>query len=233
MNKYIGGIIAFTAGVGTGSVLTWLLLKTKYEINSAEKCESFEEILARRNNEPNEDVNEEEPLEDAPVDDAAERAKVANAMKGKPKANVEYDKFYVHEEEVKKSTKNRTAKKKKEEEVLLDDGPLEEVLSPYVILPEEFGECDDTSYTCSSLRYHADGVLAYDNGDIVTDLEDIIGFDALSHFGEYEEDSVFVRNPRLKMDYEILLDLTNYYEPVNEPVAPKKPRATSSKKAKV
>lgn len=90
--------------------------------------------MARRNSEPSYEVDEEEPVEDAPIDDAAERAKVTNAMKGKPKANVEYDKFYVHEEEVKKSTKNRTGKKKKEEEVLLDDGPLEEVLSPYVIL---------------------------------------------------------------------------------------------------
>lgn len=43
-----------------------------------------------------------------------------------------------------------------------------------------------------------------------TEIQQSIGFESLGHFGEYEDDSVFVRNDRLKTDYEILLDEENY-----------------------
>lgn len=89
---------------------------------------------------------------------------------------------------------------KKEEDVLMD--------KPYVISPEEFGQFDD--YETISLTYYADSVLADDNDELVNDVDNIVGFDSLNHFGEYEEDSVFVRNDRLKCDYEILLDKRKY-----------------------
>ena len=79
---------------------------------------------------------------------------------------------------------------------------------PYVITPEEFGDLDD--YETISLTYYADQILADDNDVIVDDIEDVVGFDSLNSFGEYEDDSVFVRNDRLKSDYEILLDQRKY-----------------------
>lgn len=81
---------------------------------------------------------------------------------------------------------------------------------PYIIKPEEFGEFSD--YETISLTYYADGMLADEDDELIEDVEDIVGFDSLSHFGEYEEDSVFVRNDRLKCDYEILLDHRKYTE---------------------
>ena len=80
----------------------------------------------------------------------------------------------------------------------------------YIIRPDEFGEYDD--YDAISLTYYADHILTDEDDEIVEDIEDKIGFDALSHFGEYEEDSVFVRNDRIKCDYEILLDQRKYSE---------------------
>ena len=80
----------------------------------------------------------------------------------------------------------------------------------YIIRPDEFGEYDD--YDTISLTYYADHILTDEDDEIVEDIEDKIGFDALSHFGEYEEDSVFVRNDRIKCDYEILLDQRKYSE---------------------
>jgi hypothetical protein len=83
-----------------------------------------------------------------------------------------------------------------------------DVDKPYVITPEEFGDLDD--YETISLTYYADQILADDNDVIVDDIEDVVGFDSLNSFGEYEDDSVFVRNDRLKCDYEILLDQRKY-----------------------
>ena len=73
--------------------------------------------------------------------------------------------------------------------------------------PDEFGEFED--YTKVSLTYFADGVLADECGEIVDDVEEIIG-DGLDHFGEYEDDSVFVRSDAKRCDYEILKDLRDF-----------------------
>lgn len=81
---------------------------------------------------------------------------------------------------------------------------------PYVIPPEEFGEIEE--YTRVSLTYYADKVLADELDELVENIEDTIGFESLTHFGEYEEDSVFVRNDRLSCDYEILLDTRKYID---------------------
>lgn len=86
----------------------------------------------------------------------------------------------------------------------------DDVEKPYVIPPEEFGELD--GYNTVSLTYFADNVLVDDNNEIVDDVEGIIGFESLTHFGEYEDDSVFVRNDRLCCDYEILQDTRTYSE---------------------
>lgn len=78
---------------------------------------------------------------------------------------------------------------------------------PYVIPPAEFGEHGFPTY---ELTYFADGVLADDEGEIVEDFANKVGADFAKHFGEYEEDSVFVRNETLKCDYEILKNLSTY-----------------------
>lgn len=75
---------------------------------------------------------------------------------------------------------------------------------PYVISPEEFGEYEE--YERISLAYYADHVLADENDELIEDVENVVGLESLTHFGEYEDDSVFVRNDRLKCDYEILMD---------------------------
>lgn len=84
------------------------------------------------------------------------------------------------------------------------------VKKPYVIPPEEYGE--NEQYEQISLTYYADGVLTDDKNEIIDDVDNIVGIDSLSHFGEYEDDSVFVRNDRLKAEYEILLVEREYYE---------------------
>lgn len=83
---------------------------------------------------------------------------------------------------------------------------------PYVIPPEDFGDCD---YDMETLYYYADGVLADDQGNCIEDVDDVVGTDSLNHFGEYEDDSVHVRNERYKTDYEILRDPEKYSDVIN------------------
>ena len=89
---------------------------------------------------------------------------------------------------------------------------------PYVISPDEFGEFGD--YEKISLTYFADGVLADENNyPLDEESYKLVGRESLTHFGEYEEDSVFVRNDAAKCDYEILLDQRMYAD-VRETMPP-------------
>lgn len=72
-----------------------------------------------------------------------------------------------------------------------------------IISPEEFGDYPD--FKLVSLTYYADYVLADEKGNKV-DVDSTVGEEALGSFGEYEDDSVHVRNMKLRTDYEILLD---------------------------
>lgn len=85
---------------------------------------------------------------------------------------------------------------------------------PFVVAPEKFGEIE--GYDQIGLVYYADGVLADDADEIVENAEDLIG-DALEHFGEYEDDAVFVRSHRLRCDYEIVLDKRKFSDVTGGP----------------
>lgn len=87
---------------------------------------------------------------------------------------------------------------------------------PHVISPDEFGDQDD--YDEISLTYYADGTVTDDNDRAMSEdeIEETIGKDSLTHFGEYEDDSVLVRNDRLKADYEILMDQRSYADILRE-----------------
>ena len=186
MNK-TKNFMMFVLGVAVGSVVTWRYVEKKYERIAQEEIDSVKEVFSKRET----DVTE---------DDEVIREKASNA-KEKPNI-VEYaaklrEQGYTNYSDVEPETKKEEAN---EESMDID--------TPYVIQPEEVGEIDD--YEIIGLTYYADQVLTDEDDKLVEDIEDTIGFDSLSRFGEYEDDSVFVRNDRLKCDYEILLDQRKY-----------------------
>ena len=87
---------------------------------------------------------------------------------------------------------------------------------PFVIPPEEFGQMDD--YEAESLMYfEGDGVLTDDWFNVIENVDGLVGEDFAEHFGEYEDDSVFVRNPMFKKDFEILKDERTFESVKNRP----------------
>ena len=90
----------------------------------------------------------------------------------------------------------------------IEEGGTDDMKKPYVISPDEYGEMDD--YDLYSYTYYADKVLADENNEPIEDVDQRIGLESLNHFGEYGDDSVYVRNDELKADYEILLDDEKY-----------------------
>lgn len=174
------GFIAFLSGAAMGAAVTWCCVRKKYEELAQEEIESVKEVF-RKKESTGKEVQPSVSDEDA---DAADRKRYNDILKKEGYVNY---------------SGNNTGERR-------DDAMKHK--KPYVISPEQFGEEED--YDQVSLTYYADQVLADENDEIVEDVEEAIGFESLSHFGEYEDDSVFVRNDERKCDYEILLDQRMY-----------------------
>lgn len=182
----MNNFITFLAGIGVGSVVTWALLNNKYRQLAQEEIDSVKEEFRK-------DVKKEvEPEEKQEIEEPEEEQE----------ENEEMDKY---KKLVRDYRKESTMKKKEEDKDMEYD-------IPYVIPPEEFDTLDN--YEVISLTYYQDGVVTDDAGEPMSDeeIEAAIGHDSLNHFGEYEEDSVFVRNDERQTDYEILMD-ADYYNP--------------------
>jgi hypothetical protein len=169
-------IFAFLAGAAVGSVVTWKVVKDKYEQLAREE---IQEAYSRKSNlkEVLEDVDEMHEVED---DEYKRMVRDYSSMSAPPAAP--------------SRPENRE-----------EDEPMKK---PYVVSPEEFGEIDE--YETKSLTYWKDGVLTDENDEVVEDVESLVTKDALTQFGRYEDDSVFVRNDEEGVDYEILLDTRAY-----------------------
>ena len=183
MNSKVAFIIGSVVGVEIGVAGTYSYFKDKYE-KLAE-----EDFNSRR-------VFDEDKKEES-VEPIVE--KTADSRTVDKPSIAEYAAILQKEGYVNYSDMQD---KKQKQEIAVD--------RPYVIQPSDFGEFDD--YEKISLTYTADGVLLDDMNEIVDDIEETVGEDSLEHFGEYEDDSVYVRNDAKKCDYEILLDQRNYQE---------------------
>lgn len=186
MNKATG-FVMFVLGAAVGSVATWQYTKKKYERIAQEEIDSVKEIFSKRESAADVEIVTPEP----------QTAKV-----GKPEEKPDITEYAARlEREGYTNYSNVSAGEKKEEQEAME-------MKPYVISPEEFGEFED--YERISLSYYADQVLADEDDEKVDDVDNVVGLESLTHFGEFEDDSVFVRNDRLKCDYEILLDQRTY-----------------------
>ncbi len=76
---------------------------------------------------------------------------------------------------------------------------------PYIISPDIFGDREDEDYEMITLKYYeGDDVITDEDDNVLEGVTSIIGDDVIQHFGEYEDDTVFIRNDILKCDYEVL-----------------------------
>lgn len=177
MNKTVTTVMAFAVGAAAGVAATWKFFEEKYARIAQEEIDSVKEVFSKR------DRKEVQPEKTEPVVEATiENPKELIAINKKVSAIIDYSGYSSSQDEKPEEPK------------------------PYVIPPEAFGELEEEGYTNVSLTFCSDQVVIDDNNDILEDVNDVIGFESLSHFGEYEDDAVYVRNDKLRCDYEILLD---------------------------
>lgn len=186
----------FVTGLVIGSVVTYVVVKDKFEKIAQEEIDSVKEVFGRR------------------VEKEADKKVEKIAEKEVEKIRKEYNDYGS-------LTKNYTSYSKNETEeddcAQVEDGiELFEVERasnsdrPYVIDPWDFG--GEEGYDTVTLNYYADDVLTDSDNNVIEDedIDDFVGADFAEHFGEYEKDCVCVRNDRLKIDYEICRDIIKY-----------------------
>lgn len=179
--------IAFIFGVATGYAVADYLLKDKYEKRYQDELGSLKLVMEAKKEKTTVKHVEAHQEEDKKRTDDNENI-MEYAKRLQKNGYIDYSGF------------GGTAGGKEEM------GTAE----PYVISPEEFGELEE--YEQISLTFFADGVLTDDDYEVIENPDEIVGEESLTHFGEYEDDSVFVRNDKMKCDYEILLDNRTYDE---------------------
>ena len=191
MNDKLSSVIIFCGGVFIGGFLTWDFFKTKYEKIADEEIASVKETFEHR--EPRPDKNYK--VEEAPKGNDA----YINVSPGVAERIVQIIDSNGYRNY--SNTAIETDKKGGTADM--------ELKQPYVITPEQYE--DNVDYTKVSLTWYNDEVLEDDWGNVL-DPDDVIGSDALKTFGQYEKDSVFVRDDDEQIDYEVLLDTRSYKE---------------------
>lgn len=187
MKGTLSNLLIFTAGAAIGSVVTWKVIEGRYKKLVQEEVDSMDEYYRNKYG-----VEETEEDEENNVD-----------------SNTQIDIREYAAKLVKENYTNYSGAPKIEEK----SKEVDDVEKPYVISPEEFGELH--GYETVTLYYHADGVLTDDQHEPVEDADDVVGDDFATHFGEYEDDSVFIRNDAKCVDYEILYDPSTYHSGID------------------
>lgn len=197
MNCKFTNVLMFAAGAAIGSLVTWRVVKARYDNIIQAEIDSVKEAFA--GNEQDEPQEKTEDTEDEESD--ADQYNDVTRIDWSEYEDLDEDEDEEDLDEYSTLASNYTSEK---------GGAEGMAKTPYVISPYDFGELDD--YSQFELTYYADGVLEDEDEEIVTDVNGLIGPKALYTFGEYEDDAVFVRNERLKIDIQILKDPRTYAE---------------------
>ena len=179
-------LLYFLIGASAGSLLTWRYIKGKYEEEKEDEILKMREYYHRKDKE---NLNKIDKL--------------------KEQGDKLHDEIKMNNKEMVNTIKKDIREYAK---IAKDSGYIKYDNSekPYVTAPEESGELYD--YETVTLIFYADHVLAEEDGDLVENISELVGDDFDTHFGEYESDSVYIRNDAKKCDYEILKDLQTYEE---------------------
>lgn len=215
MNKF-GYLGMYLLGALTGSVAVFFVLNEKYKKMAEDEINEIRQLYKERNKQFQNETNayKEE------IDKLIKEIKW-NELEDLDEEDENDDKMsehdhFVEEDMLKHQDHNKRVNYSssiKYSDIPEEDRPYRED-DAFIIAPEHFGEDEDMD-VCT-LYYFADGTLTDDNYVPVDDVNFTVGEDALDSFGTYEEDCVYVENPKLHSYFEILKDPRTFDEYSNE-----------------
>lgn len=193
MSNFWKTSLAFVAGAIVGGFVTKKYIEYKSQINDEaeyEECETQETITEEANDTSveNEKTSNDE-IKIRSVDDEAYKKLLANLQYSVEKEAEDFiERMIPRQDEVRDTSK------------------------PYNIAPDEFEEIDE--YDSDEYTYYADGYVTDSYGMPISD-EDIlntIGEDFDTYFGSYDDDQIWIRNERLRMDFSVIRDVDRFVD---------------------
>ena len=193
MSNFWKTSLAFVAGAIVGGFVTKKYIEYKSQINDEveyEECETQETITEEENDTSveNEETSNDE-IKIRSVDDEAYKKLLANLQYSIEKEAEDFiERMIPRQDEVRDTSK------------------------PYNIAPDEFEEIDE--YDSDEYTYYADGYVTDSYGMPISD-EDIlntIGEDFDTYFGSYDDDQIWIRNERLRMDFSVVRDIDRFVD---------------------
>lgn len=176
-------LLMLISGIAIGAGVSWAYHKNKYEQMIQEEVESLRNHMKEKEHHDKSIENPDKKVETECFDN--EEKEFDNQM-NKAKTIINYNKYSNIDDEEKMVNKYE---------------------KPFVVTPEDFASVP--GYDTDTFYYHHDDIISNGDQEMVDDIEDILGLtvdEIRDQFGVYEDSAVYIRNPRLKTDYEILLE---------------------------
>lgn len=203
-------VAVFAAGAAIGSAVTWKYVKDKYERIMQEDFEQRRYDGNKNDDEPTEesnDISEDEPTEEVERKeeiDLSNYNSLASNYKGDDPQKTNYAAY------TRKEKQYPYLAERDKQRLEADNVDIESIES---IIPDEFGEY--MSYEQITLILYADGVMADEDDNIITNPEELLGDDYEDHFGENDDpDTCYFRNHKIKAEYEVIRDARRFEEVV-------------------
>ncbi|ASD52276.1 hypothetical protein QCN32_gp54 [Arthrobacter phage Niktson] len=227
-------VVFVVGGACIGSGVTALILKKKYAAKAEAEIASVREAYLKRLNEMEAEFDQERkdegkppvaPVETHPEENEVpmERVVPTNEQLRKayhkiPRATTANLETVEGLSEVNESLgytrKEDPVNEKPKYEYLEADNDINK---PYVIPVQAYMD-DENMYTQLTLTYYAGDktLIVEDSDEVVEDIDQTVGFENLTKFGEESgnDDTVYVRNDKREIEYEVLRDPGKYSENV-------------------
>lgn len=191
-------LILFFSGLTIGAGAAYIMTKNIYEKIAADKIDEVRLYYEEKEGNFEKDLDIESDNDSIPEDN------VDNALHKPKLEDVEnivrdYTTFSKNTPNNVQSVKENNMKKENEK--------IE------IITEEEYQS--STEYLKRDLTYYSEDDVLADDGDEEIDVDEIIGSDALNHFGEEDDpDIIHVRNHEEQTDYEVVRANCSYWKTV-------------------
>ncbi len=190
-------VLAAASGLAIGGTAGWFFTKRHYEtLVDSRVDEELKQFIERRQARMAATSSDEEPTE---VPEEFDRSKVVYENLVDP---------YTSDESIETTRYSKIWKGGVRDVTTAPPSPNK----PFLISEDAWSE-GVPGYGSESLSYYLDGDLLINDESEVLDIDEFIGQDALEEFRNFEtkDDLIFVRNPKLGMDYEVSLSRDRYY----------------------
>lgn len=227
---FLVGVGGFLAGVAVGYFLAENRLRKEYADLADAEIELMREHFGKTR-EPKEEFNHpEQDIHEARLRESTVVTvdKASDLVDKTEYETTVYNRYFQEDEKVEEGEKEEVDEEVKESpkstpipKDMLDDFKLSDydkrarkAKKPYVIHTEEYSN-EEAGYSQSTIMYFPnDDILLDENDDILEEVEMYVGMHNLTRFGERSGDQnvVYIRNPRIEHEYEVVLEPLQSYE---------------------